>query len=676
MTTIFVPKIDLTRGAVAPDSYDDSCGLVPPDDFVVSRNRDGTAASVYGDLSWDRTEYNMECRSSWLNFCYWGDGSLTHVRDQLSREARWLMFLLIWKREGSPLAFVSLERYLGLIRTLAQFSENNSCRIGDVLNDPVRLTAFVDTNISGFTGRALYSLLSALMQLDAEQIGFRVVGGSMLKELLALNNKYKKSLQQHPPIPTRIYTATIFQLARVLDEFDVVADRYLTLVAVCAKDTLMGRCKRSQRDIAKTLGIDQLEYRPAFQELLRKYALATYFSTKALRCDVTGLSAGLSEIQMAAKLVIQTFSGMREEEARTLPYDCLENSVSNGTTHCLIAGRTTKLNKGRIKRTRWVTSQEGHKAIRIAKRIADVIYGSFNDKPKKAVSRINNYPLFASTAYLAFPGGLPTSASGIYLAGNLNFCDFLTLRARLQVPIEDADLRELEQIDLHRSWRSEDKFQVGKPWILTSHQLRRSLALYAQRSGLVSLPSLRRQLQHITEEMSRYYARGSAFARNFIGDDKEHFGLEWQKTQPISSGLSFLLNVVLSDDVLFGGYANWLDHRLRNTDNPVVIDRKATLRRFKKGELSYRETPVGGCVKIGECDQIAFRWLDVDCLSGCRNLVGRLSKLERIIVAQRRMVESLDPESLEFRTENADLDVLIATRGKVMQQQTKNAEAA
>ena len=43
MTTIFVPKIDLTRGAVAPDSYDDSCGLVPPDDFVVSRNRDGTA---------------------------------------------------------------------------------------------------------------------------------------------------------------------------------------------------------------------------------------------------------------------------------------------------------------------------------------------------------------------------------------------------------------------------------------------------------------------------------------------------------------------------------------------------------------------------------------------------------------------------------------------------------
>ncbi len=100
------------------------------------------------------------------------------------------------------------------------------------------------------------------------------------------------------------------------------------------------------------------------------------------------------------------------------------------------------------------------------------------------------------------------------------------LRKRLEPIIEDADIRELEHIDPHRAWRSEEKFHLGKPWLFTSHQLRRSLALYAQRPGFVSLPSLRRQLQHITNEMSRYYAKGSSFAENFIGDDKEHFGLE------------------------------------------------------------------------------------------------------------------------------------------------------
>lgn len=676
MSTNFESKMVLIAGAVAPDAYDNSCGLVPPDDFVVSRNRDGTAASVYGDLSWDRTGYDPEGRSCWLNFCHWNNGGLTPERDQLSREARWLMFLLMWKREGPPLAFGSLGQYMSIIRTLAQFGENNSCRIRDVLNDPVRLTAYIDTEIPVSRIRLISSLMSVLMALGPEQIGFRVMGESTLKELRALIDNYKKSQKQHPPIPTRIYSAIISELAHHLDEFDAVAERYLPLVAVCASDPLMGRSKHNQRDAAKKFSLNQWEYRPVFQELLQKYGLVNYFSTKDLNCDVTGLSAGLSEVQMAVKLVIQTFSGMRDEEARTLPYDCLESSVNNGKTHCLIAGRTTKLNKGRIKRTRWVTSEVGHKAIRIAQRIADVIYSSLGDKPKKAVSRINNYPLFVSPAYLIYRGSLPTSESEIYLAGQLNFWNFLSLKTRLQLPSEDADLRELEQIDPHRSWRAEDRFQVGKPWILTSHQLRRSLALYAQRSGLVSLPSLRRQLQHITEEMSRYYARGSAFANNFIGNDKGHFGLEWQETQLVSNGLSYLLNVLLSDDVLFGGYANWLDHRLRDPDQTVLIDREVTLHRFKKGELAYRETALGGCVKVGECDQTPIRWLNVDCLSGCRNLVGRLSKLERVIVAQSRMVESLDPESFEFRTEKADLDVLIATRDKVIQQRTQNAEAA
>jgi hypothetical protein len=675
MTSRFEPKIDLPAGAVAPDAYDDSGGRVPPDDFVVSRKRDGTPASVYGELSWDRTHYDPEYRSRRLNFRYWDVGDLTPLRDQLSRELRWLMFLLMWKREGSPLAFSTLERYLSALRDLAQFSERHACRIRDLLSDPARLTAYLATDISVCKMKLLSSLLCALTPLGADEIGFHVLGGSTLRELRALIARYKRSRKQHPPIPTRIYSAIIAELVRELDAFDVVADRYLALVAICAKNTLMGRSQRNQRDRAQEHGLARSEYRPEFPALLPKYELVHYFSANDLSCNVTGLSAGLSAVQMAAKLLIQTFSGMREDEARTLPYDCLETSVSNGKTHCLINGRTTKLNKGRIKRTRWVTSQDGHKAIQIAQRIADAIYGALGDKPRKAASRINHYPLFVSTAYLGFPGAPCSTESDRYLAGDLNLGNFPTLRMRLQLPIEDGDLRELEQIDPHRAWRAEHRFQVNQPWVLTSHQLRRSLALYAQRSGLVSLPSLRRQLQHITEEMSRYYARGSAFARDFVGDDTDHFGLEWQDTQLISSALSFLINVVLSDEVLFGGYAHWLHHRRTGADKTVMIDREATLRRFEKGELFYRETMLGGCVKVGDCDQVGLRWLNVDCLKGCRHLVGRLSKLERVIVAQTRLVKTLDPESLEFRTEQADLDVLIAARDRVLQQQRPTAEA-
>ncbi len=47
--------------------------------------------------------------------------------------------------------------------------------------------------------------------------------------------------------------------------------------------------------------------------------------------------------------------------------------------------------------------------------------------------------------------------------------------------------------------------EVGKPWPLTFHQYRRSLSVYAHRSGMVSLPALNGQLQHITDEMRAYF---------------------------------------------------------------------------------------------------------------------------------------------------------------------------
>ena len=240
------------------------------------------------------------------------------------------------------------------------------------------------------------------------------------------------------------------------------------------------------------------------------------------------------------------------------------------------------------------------------------------------------------------------------------------LLARLCSPIEDGDLKELEQIDPHRAWRSEEGFRIGVRWKFKTHQLRRSLALYAQRSGLVSLPSLRRQLHHITEEMSRYYAKGSAFAKDFIGEEQDHFGVEWQSAQPESSALSYILNVLMNDDALIGGHANWVQHRLSREDGEVLVDRAATMRRFRKGEMAYKETVLGGCTKVDGCDQVALNWLSVDCLrDGCKNLVCSLTKLERVIAAQERLVNAIDPRTVEYRTEVADLEVLRGAMNKV-----------
>lgn len=163
--------------------------------------------------------------------------------------------------------------------------------------------------------------------------------------------------------------------------------------------------------------------------------------------------------------------------------------------------------------------------------------------------------------------------------------------------------------------------------------------------------------------MSRYYAKGSAFAKNFIGDDKGHFGLEWQSTQTESSALGYILNVLMSDDVLFGGHANWVQQRLKKPDGIILMDRSLTLKRFKNGEIAYRETILGGCTNAGTCDKVAVRWLHTTCVAdNCKNLVGNMRKLDLVIAAQQKMIDRLDKSSTEYHTENQDLQTLINAR--------------
>lgn len=664
MNIIFDPKIALPVGAVAPDSYDHSFGLVPHDNFIVSRHRDGSIASTFGDLSWDRSAYDPEEKPSSLHFTYWLSGEMTPVRDELSREARQLLFILIWKRKGSPLSNGTLTNYLSVINAAAQYAEDTKYNIRDIFSDENLLLKFIDTRCSAWATETLGSLLSLLAKMETNQIGFNLVGGATLQEIRNRGRRYRETLKQHPPIPTRIYSDILSKFAKELSDWDGVATEILSLASDCGEDILLGRGIPRQKEISKKLGI-KLKLRHTFEESASLSCL-DYLRDKGHLLTVKGLSSAIAEIQAVAKLTIQAFTGMRDDEAMSLPYQCLESTRSKGKPHYIVLGRTTKLNGGKIKRTRWVTNQEGSRAIRLAQQIADTIYAALNIDVKK--SKTNGRPLFVSISYLRLSGRrLPLNGDN-FRAGVLTLAHLARLRKRIEPIIEDIDLRELEQINPHRAWKSEKKFRTGHAWHFTTHQLRRSLALYAQRSGLVSLPSLRRQLQHPTDEMSRYYSKGSTFAKNFIGQDKNHFGVEWQETQSESEALSYELNVLLSDDVLFGGHANWVKHRFKGSNGIIQMDRDATLRRFKKGEMAYRETPLGGCTNVGECDQPAIKWLGVECLStGCRNMVCNLGKLERVINSQKRMVSALDPSSIEFRNEKHELDVLITAQEKILQ---------
>lgn len=338
---------------------------------------------------------------------------------------------------------------------------------------------------------------------------------------------------------------------------------------------------------------------------------------------------------------------MRVGEVSNLPLDdVLVEFDHMGAKHYELHGSTHKLNKGVKRSTTWITSSQGARAVRLAQRIARGV-----QKQYKAPAKKGQHTLLYPSPKDPFKA---LSKSTISLGLKI-------VRSYICPVIKPSDLEELDRLELARGWARDD-IVVGERWPLAFHQLRRSLAVYAHRSGMVSLPALKAQLQHITQEMASYYSDGFSRAVNLVFD-KTHFSHEWKAAKAESSYFTYAFGVLFSDEDLLGQGAQ----RMANTIESR--NRQDTLRLFEENKLAYRETPLGGCVSTEDCKTDPLEPIPYDCLeSNCVNLVVFGKRLEHVIKHQEVAVATLASDeagSVEHRLEASHLKVLLKARERL-----------
>ncbi|MEW8089608.1 MAG: hypothetical protein AB2784_08285 [Candidatus Thiodiazotropha endolucinida] len=666
---IYEPKIDTHFQAIAPDTFTGIPGTSPSDDFVVSRKHNGEIASLFKDNTWDWSAYDHTSNSSLLIFDSWIDGTPNQQQCEIIKELKFIMFAIIWFRRET-LGAKSLQQRALILREIAKFVDSNNLTLQYFFSEANILADFLKDHYATRVSH-LPPLMKDLMKLGNNVVGIKVLGRATLKHLSNLKSKYLSQCQQHPPVPSKIYLHLIIELNKELNEFEVISDNLLAMVKACSENTLTGLPLGSQRRKAANLGIDWTRNNPfpTFTELVDTYELRDYFTNVKSKTgqninSTRQLFSLVRRIFFLCKEVIHLYSGMRNSETMNLPFYCNETYKINGKSHFRISGWTTKLNHGNLRPTKWVTSTEGSRAIMIAQKIALVVYKKIGDLPKKTRTQIRKYPLFISLEYLEQAQNNINSDISRYHISNYSK-SFVKSFPYLCRKIEDSDIKELEEIDPHRSWRTEEKYKIGSLWPLSSHQFRRSLAIYASNSGYVSLPSLRRCLQHLTEEMAIYYARGSTFAKNILKDNRSHFAKEYQDSQPEVQALAYIAHVLLSDEILFGTHGEWIERHVRTFDFALTNNSRIdTINKFKRGEISYRETHLGGCTEIHECNKKAMRSI-IGCLD-CNRSVIKLSKLERLIEVQKSLVKKLKPDTMEWMTEHANLEALESYRERIL----------
>lgn len=657
-------RIELHGVVQGPDPWDEDRGICLPLDHVICRDVDGTP-HMAGEFVWPWAAYTTNQKRLLLHFFYWKQNSnrvstkmedITPERETRMRELQFLMTRQIYYgNDNAPKTLYEKLRYL---RNVARFAESRSCTVRDVLTQSTLLDACSES-LPNYALGVWMEWITFLRDLDPEtQLGFTLATPKRWKDVLRRGKEYRDNLHQVAPLPTRIYASLINNLSAELDDIEAHKPRLLAALreAVTAHAQANARVKKTQklrRGIC--IGVD----------LVEKHDLAAYLEKRGFNSKnkLQSLTGAIGNIFRVCKLQIHLFSGMRDDEARQLPYHCMVTEKGlHGRKHCLIAGVTTKFNKGRRLRTKWVTTErDGFRAIRLAQEFAAVIYDILGIKPSKADDLKDDYPLFTSSDYLPWKrrrdipeGRIATHKLMLWDANN-------SLRSRLCPLIEEEDIAELEEIDPFRAWREEPELAVGQRWPLTTHQLRRSLAVYANASGLVRLSSLRRQLQHMTREMALYYGRGSTFCKNFIADDsaefKKHVAVDWQDGAEEAEMLAFVRDVLNSFEPMFGGAGNFYE---RQRERGEVMSREEVAKQMKAGLLAYREGPLGGCTRPGVCEtRKGLNLIDTVCATnGCKHLIGKHSKIVQTIRLKRAAMAHVTPGSITEAMEREDLETL------------------
>lgn len=645
--------------AESPDPWDDGWGIRLPLDHVICRDVDGTAHKV-GEFVWPWGAYTPNRKKLSLHFFYWKPkreriasciSKVTPERENYIRELQFLMTRQIYF--GCENAPKTLEKKLTALRYVARFAETQSCKVFDVLTQASLLDA-CGANLPDHVVEDWMAWLTFLRQLNSKtQLGFIVATPKRWQQLSQRKKEYRGQSRQHAPLPTRIYAALINNLSAELDDIEIHESDLLAALREAVPE--YRRAKATETEYGIRIGT----------ALIAKHNLVEYLQKRGYtETRLRSLAAAVGEIFHICKLQIHVFSGMRNMEASNLPYHCmLTERGFNERKHCLIVGTTTKLNKGRRFRTKWVTTERnGFRAIRMAQRFAAVIYEIIGVTPSATDDCRDDYPLFPSNDYLPWMRQSLLDTKRIASAGTRSFYYAAdSLKLRLCPVIEEEDLAELEDIDPFRAWQEEPYFAIGRRWNLTTHQLRRSLAVYANASGLVRFSSLRRQLQQLTQEMALYYARGSIFCKNFIADDeigfKKHVAVDWQDGAEEAQMLAFVRDVLNSPEPMFGGAGTFYE---RQRERGEIMSREEVAKQIKMGLLSYREGPLGGCTRSGACDiRKGLGLINVACATeGCKNLIGKHSKIVRTIQLKRAAMAHITPGSITEAMEREELEEL------------------
>ena len=652
---------------------------------ITARNIAGEVVSRFRDDSWDCRAYGQ---TGPFHFASWWDESKRGSMDELARTLtdevkliHWLLQNNTTTNSGRSRGHSTAKTVMLLLRSIAKIAHG----LGITLNEAehsIKFQVALKTSIAassvGFKshiilGTILTDLAHIQNDSNIECAVARLVPEDALHDtqslLQRLNiEKYAKQ-EQTPLIPARLFAKFITGALEQLNALEpylpkleafikaIYADPHLFCDDITKWHNNIIRAKRiySGRKYLRYPAVESSWTSSA--DTIRQYGLHELFVSHDIN-SVRGLAALITHHQALCVMLVHAFSGMRKSEVRVMPYEPVIHQAAKAFGDLpVFVSHLKKFEQANYSRAlTWATSKEGVYAVHIAQQLARLAWFRGHAANEEFP---DNAPLWV-TARIDLD-----NAQGHYalpIADSLwGTKQLVSVSQSLGLVIERDDIDELVTFDAFRNWGDDPSFSVGNLWPLATHQFRRSVAVYASRSGMVTLPTLKTQYKHLSATMTAYYGENSSYAQSFLIDEK---GSSIESASILSAfrnekqfNASLLLDerVIQASDPLKGPKGKEIQLAKDRGKLPKMLSSRAeTEKAIKQGRLSYKETPVGGCMLKGVCPHFGIDVV-LPCTSNCKDAVLTKDKLETYVESLRFELEVMSPKSKPYKLIEAEI---------------------
>ncbi len=622
----------------------------PPDPmFAVVVDEAGKVVSRYGDSIWDFSIWAGSPAK--LNF---GDG-LTQRRPSPpicranANLLRQIVFWWLYGRRGLIKASTCASNFY-CMRQLFAFCTKKEISASDLYKFPLVLEDFI-SSVGPTTVLGVFQLISQ-QHLNRDALGFQILDHEGLRRFESMLPK--SEVQQTVYIPPRIWTYQANRQREFLEDFlsnklnvancfkfcmETYANAYGSIAAAFNPNRPKNRvpfsmgCKRAAN--APKYSFHEVASQFGLLDLLLKWCAPNISPDRISIRTLSKLLTGVSEVGVR---YIANFTLMRIDEAWSLRADChsVENDIKFGPIH-ILSGHTTKTIED--DKACWITSASSKIAVEAMAFAAKLRAAAAAENPQSRLT-----PEFINNPYLVSRALEPWASIERGAAADSKIRHSKTRYTRLftSVPglLEIQELRitqaDLDIARLVTPTLDNEVFTVGAIWPLANHQLRRTGAVNMQASGLVSDASLQYQLKQVSRDCAIYYGRG--YSKVALNKDAER---EYLRTFYEIMGKT--IAQLFTPRFVSPLGSDHKSNALKLIEPKDVLKLEAAA---KAGEVSFRETLLGGCLHRGACqyggiDNIA-RCGGGDGGKPCHDALYDRSKLPKILKLRDMLTEKID----------------------------------